>query len=117
MTENTDSMETESNPETGLVFHTFPEHLYQLGETVCQALDIADDFTQNTGLVPDVGSVTKDAALHTLSMMSYTIACSKGYQGAKEEYLAQALAYYTPMLEQYIKHEKLDPIDDEIEVA
>jgi uncharacterized protein Usg len=119
MTDNAaiDSMEVETDPETGLVFYTFHEHLYQLGENVCQALDIAEDFTNDTGLVPDIGSVSIDAALHTLSMMSYAMATSKGYQGSQEGYVIRATAHYKPMIEQYIKHEQVVPADDEIEVA
>jgi uncharacterized protein Usg len=111
------SMEVETDPQTGHVFYTFPEHLYQLGENVCQALDIAKDFTDSTGLVPDIGSVSIDAALHTLSMMSYAMASSKGYNGTKEGYIILATAHYQPLLEQYIKHETVTLLVDEIEVT
>lgn len=116
MTEKTGilAMEAETNPDTGLVFYTCSEHLYTLGENVCQALFIAEDFTQLTGLTSDVGSASKDAALHTLSMMSYAVACNQGYEGTKEVYVAQALAHYEPMLDQYVKHEKNDLVDEEI---
>lgn len=116
MTEPTDEFpfEVEKSPETGVVFYTCPEHLYTLGENVCQAMDITKDFTQLTGLAPDVESTSKDAALHTLIMMSYAVACDKGYAGTKEDYMIQAHAHYEPMLDQYIKREMNDQVDDEV---